>query len=52
MNAELELITFEIRGKRGDLIQFLKILNNIDIVEFRNKPSDHFREAIMDQQEI
>ena len=41
--TELELTTLEIRRKRGDLIQFFKILKNIDKVEFRNKPSETFQ---------
>ena len=39
----MELTTLEIRRKRGDLIQFFKILKNIDKVEFSNKPSETFQ---------
>ncbi len=35
---ELRLTTLETRRKRGDLIQFFKIINGIDQVEWKNKP--------------
>ncbi len=39
----MELTTLEIRRKKGDLIQFFKVLNNIDKVEFKNKPSETYQ---------
>ena len=35
---EMRLTTLETRRKRGDLIQFFKIINGIDQVEWKNKP--------------
>ena len=35
--AEMELTTLETRRKRGDLIQFFKIINGIDQVKWKNK---------------